>query len=143
MRKTCVFLVITLLILAIVNALPSGSYVHFILIINYGNGISAPYCKYVKVRQVSFNLTAPLGVTLFNATLAMAKVTYRKGVYGIYITSINGVKERILSSKEGYSWLWYILDRTTGRFVLGPVACDKYVIKEGDVIMWKYSHWKF
>ena len=117
--------------------------VHLTLIINYGDGVRAPNSPIINVTSVSYNLTVPRGTTLFNATLAVANVTFRVGPHGVYILSINGLCERVVSRNEGYSWLWYLYDEATGGFVLGPVACDKYVIRDGDVIMWKYSHWKF
>lgn len=100
--------------------------------INYGNG---------TVKW--FNSTPLLqGVTVLKALLAVAtSVEYKYGIYGAYITSVDGVAERFVSRGEGYSWLWYILkDR---KWELGPVAADRYVLKDGDTIMWRYEHWKF
>ena len=137
------FLIFALLIFSILaSPTLSDGLIHFTLIIDYGG---APRLKIGKliVRSVTYNLSAPAGLTLFDATSLIAKVAYKRGSYGIYITSINGVEERIISKSEGYSWLWFIYDNSTRKFVLGAVACDKYVIKDGDMIMWKYSHWKF
>ncbi|MCS7104098.1 MAG: DUF4430 domain-containing protein [Thermofilaceae archaeon] len=100
--------------------------------IDYGNGTIKWY-----------NSTPlPQGATVLKALLVTAsRVEYTLGQYGAYVTSINGVSEKILSSTEGYSWLWYIFEG--GQWVMGPVASDQYVVKDGDTLMWRYEHWRF
>lgn len=101
--------------------------------IDYGNG-----------TVVWFNNTLlPLKSSVFSALLSIANVKYRFGTYGVYIVSINDVKEKIISNREGFSWVWYLYNSTTGKLILGPVAADKYYLNEGDIIVWKYIHWKF
>jgi len=102
--------------------------------IDYGNG---------TVRW--YNSTPlPVGASVLKALLAVAsRVEYTYGAWGAYVTSIDGVSERILSKNEGYSWLWYLYDKREGKWVLGPVASDQYVLKDGDTVLWKYEHWKF
>ena len=101
--------------------------------IDYGNG-----------TVVWYNDTLlPRGATPLSALVAVATVEYKVSGMGAYITSVNGVEEKILSKSEGYSWLWYIFDRERGQLVLGPVAADRYKLASGDVILWRYEHWKF
>ena len=105
------------------------------LAIDYGNG-----------TQVWYNGTLlPKGSTLFVATAVVAKsVKYKLGAYGVYITSINGVSEKIIKpGKEGYSWIWYYYDPVAKKWKWGPTAADKYVLKDGEIVMWKYTHWKY
>ncbi len=101
--------------------------------IDYGNGTVAWY-----------NATPlPIGASVLTALVSVAKVEYKYGTYGAYVVSVNGVCEQILSKTEGYSWMWYIYNASLGRYVLGPVAADKYVLTNGDTILWKYQHWSF
>uniref|UniRef100_A0A7C1PD62 DUF4430 domain-containing protein n=1 Tax=Thermofilum pendens TaxID=2269 RepID=A0A7C1PD62_THEPE len=101
--------------------------------IDYGNGTVAWYN----------NTLLPRGATVLSALVAVARVEYKFGSWGAYVTSVNGVEEKILSKNEGYSWLWYIFNREKGQLELGPVAADKYELASGDVILWRYEHWKF
>jgi len=61
---------------------------------------------------------------------------------GAYVTSINGVSERVIApGKEGY--LWYVYDREKDSWTAGLTSADNYLLHDGDVAMWKYTHWKF
>ncbi len=102
--------------------------------IDYGNG----------TVQWFNNTILPKGSSLFVATVLIAKVEYKVGAYGVYIVSINNVKEKIITpGKEGYSWIWYYYDPINKKWKWGPMAADKYILKDGDIVMWKYTHWKF
>jgi len=85
----------------------------------------------------------PKGATALTALIAVARAEYRYGKYGAYVVAVDGVKEKMLSKSEGYSWMWYYYDAGKKRWVLGPVAADKYKLVDGAVIMWKYAHWKY
>lgn len=101
--------------------------------IDYGNG-----------TVVWYNSTLlPRGATVFSALLSVASVEYQVTAMGIYVTSVNGVAEKILSKSEGYSWLWYYFDAGRGELVMGSVAADKYKLSSGDTIVWRYEHWRF
>jgi len=101
--------------------------------IDYGNG-----------TIYWFNDTVlPAGATVLSALTSIAKVEYVYGEYGAYVVSINSVKEKRISEKEGYSWLWHIYDVSSGKYEIGPVAADKYTLSNGDIVLWRYSHWKF
>jgi len=100
--------------------------------IDYGNG---------TVKW--FNSTPlPQGATVLTALLCVAsRVDYTYGTYGVYVKSVDGVEERIVSKNEGYSWLWYAFKG--GKWEMGAVAADAYKLSDGDTIMWRYVHWKF
>lgn len=102
--------------------------------LDYGNG---------TVRW--FNSTPlPLGASVLKALLvAASRVEYSYIQWGAYVTSIDGVAERLISPSEGYSWFWYVYDPGQRSWVLGPVAADAYVLKDGETVMWKYEHWRF
>ncbi len=85
----------------------------------------------------------PRGATVLTALVAVAHVEYKVGKYGAYVVAVDGVRERLLSKNEGYSWMWYIYDYAKKKWALGQVAADKYMLRDGDVIMWKYAHWKY
>ena len=111
------------------------AYVSVDICIDYGNG---------TVEWHNGTLM-PAGSTLFDLTKKITwNLSYVEGVYGIYITCINGVCERILEpGKEGYSWIWYYWDADARQWVWGPVACDKHVLYNGEVLAWRYEHWSF
>ncbi|MEZ0346746.1 MAG: DUF4430 domain-containing protein [Infirmifilum sp.] len=101
--------------------------------INYGNGTIAWYNQTLL----------PKGATALTALLTVARVEYKIGTWGAYVTSVNGVAEKILSNNEGYSWMWYRYASDKGKLVQGEVAADKYKLTEGETIVWSYEHWKF
>lgn len=102
--------------------------------IDYGNG---------TVRWLN-STPLPSGSTVLKALLLTAsKVEYVYGAWGAYVKSVDGVAEVILSANEGYSWLWYIYDAGQRKWVLGPVAADQHILREGDTVMWRYEHWRF
>ncbi|RLE88284.1 MAG: hypothetical protein DRJ96_00710 [Thermoprotei archaeon] len=104
------------------------------VVIDYGNG---------TLEWHNYTLL-PRGSTVFKALLFVASnVEYKHGKWGVYVTSINGVSEKIMSKSEGYSWMWYIYERDKGEWALGPVAADKYELPDGAIIKWAYVHWKF
>lgn len=84
----------------------------------------------------------PRGASLLSATVLLANVDYKTGKFGAYVVSINGVGEKLVSKSEGFSWMWYVYDPEKRKLVAGPVAADKYVLKGGDIVLWRYEHWK-
>lgn len=100
---------------------------------DYGNG-----------TVVWYNDTfVPRGASLLSATVLLVNVEYKMSDFGAYVVSINGVSEKLISKNEGFSWMWYIYDSEKEKLVMGPIAADKYVLRDGDIILWKYEHWKF
>jgi len=101
--------------------------------IDYGNGTIHWYN----------NTVIPRGTNVLSALILVSKVEYTYAQYGAYITSINGIKEKIISKKEGYSWMWYLYNPETGKLEYGPVAADQYILSNNQTILWKYEHWKY
>jgi len=101
--------------------------------IDYGNG----------TLQWFNGTVLPVGSTVLSALISVSRVEYVYGPYGAYVVSINGVREKIVSKSEGHSWIWYLYNATTGKLEYGPVAADKYILSSGQIIVWKYTHWKF
>ena len=112
------------------------AYVSVSLCIDYGNG----------TVEWHNDTLMPVGSTLFNLT---EQVTWNFSYVvwpgmGAYVTCINGLCERIITpGHEGYSWIWYYWDADKKAWVWGPVACDKHVLYNGEVLMWRYEHWSF
>jgi len=112
------------------------AYVAVSLCIDYGNG---------TVEWHNGTLM-PAGSTLFNLTEHVTwnfSYTVWPGM-GVYVTCINSVCERIITpGHEGYSWIWYYWDPEAKAWVWGPVACDRHVLYNGEVLAWRYEHWSF
>lgn len=100
------------------------------VLIDYGNG----------TREWHNNTEVLAGSTLLEATMKVAKVLGETGKYGFYVKAINGLEEVLVSSNEGYSWIWYYWDGKS--WVMGPVACDAQKVVDGGIYMWRYEHWK-
>lgn len=80
------------------------------------------------------NTVLPLGATLLNATLKIAEVDYTIGKYGAFINSINNVENNI---EKNMYWLWW---KWSGdKWKIGEVACDRYMLKDEDTIIWIYQ----
>lgn len=110
-----------------------GRYVKVNIGINYGNGTTTWYN----------DTLLPRGASALTALVSVAQVEYKSGTYGAYVTSVNGLQERMISNNEGYSWFWYHYDVNKKKLVAGEIAADKYKLADGDVIVWSYEHWKF
>ncbi len=91
--------------------------------------------KYKDGRVEWHNLTkVPVGSTLLEVTTKVAKVNYTtyKSI-GAFVESINGVK-----NEKPYYWMWWYWSSSTG-WTLGPVAADKYIVSDGEILMWYYQ----
>lgn len=74
------------------------------------------------------------GSTLLEATrkVALVNSTEHPGM-GSFVNSINGVR-----NEHPYYWMWWYWDKNVG-WTLGPVAADKYVVSDGEVLIWFYQ----
>ncbi len=91
--------------------------------------------KYKGENVEWHNLTeVPAGTTLLGATEVVTDVNYTTypGM-GAFINSINGVE-----NEKPYYWIWWTWNPSTG-WTLGPVAADKYVLSDGETVMWYYE----
>ncbi|MCK4524995.1 MAG: DUF4430 domain-containing protein [Candidatus Andersenbacteria bacterium] len=72
--------------------------------------------------------------TVFDVLKNNADIKYNNNYsYGVFIESINGIK----NGDDGKYWQYYIND------VLGDVAADKKVLKEGNNIEWRFEEVPF
>ncbi len=110
----------------------SGKVIMVNIGIDYGNG----------TKQWFNGTVLPARSTVLSALTSVSRVEYTYGQFGAYVVSINGHREKILSKKEGYSWMWYLYNATSGKLEYGPVAADKYILSNGQIILWRYEHWK-
>ncbi|MCX8171549.1 MAG: DUF4430 domain-containing protein [Candidatus Bathyarchaeota archaeon] len=95
------------------------------ILIDYENG-----------TKVWYNNTAvPRETNVLMATKIVASVEGTEyPEMGTFVDSINGVR-----NEGGRYWIWYIWNPDKGSWEWGPVASDKYILHEGDTIMWKYE----
>lgn len=95
------------------------------ILIDYGNGTQVWYNGTSVPRETN--------VLMATKVIAVVKGTEYPGM-GTFVESINGVRN------EGNKyWMWYIWNLNKGEWELGPVASDKYILHEGDTIMWRYE----
>ncbi len=94
------------------------------ILIDYGNGTRVWYN----------NTLVPRESTLLKATEIIAEVDYIIGEYGAFVTHINGV-----GGESNRYWIWYIWNSTENNWSWGPVACDRYILREEDTVAWKYE----
>jgi len=96
------------------------------ILINYGNG----------TKEWHNNTLAPIGATVFNATLTIANVGYSMwGEYAL-IDSING-----LQGTQEIGWIWWIWDASTSQWKPTLEAANQHVLVNGDTIGWHYQNW--
>lgn len=83
----------------------------------------------------TLNLEAPIKENLTAFTL-LEKISEEKGLdlktkkydFGIFVESINGLK-----SDQNLAWIYFVNGKS------GETASDQYVLKEGDLVEWKYQ----
>lgn len=92
--------------------------------IDYGNG-----------TRVWFNGTR--GLTLYDAMReagwSIDAESY--GAMGLYVKAINGVEQSAEQSRYWSWWMW-----TNLGWAAGGSACDKYILSNGETIIWYYSY---
>lgn len=76
----------------------------------------------------------PLDANLLTATQVVASVEYSTGEYGAFVNKIDDV-----GGDPNTYWLWYYFDQDTGGWEFGPVACDMWILHNGDLVSWVYS----
>ncbi|MGQ9726498.1 MAG: hypothetical protein ACUVQL_05150 [Candidatus Bathycorpusculaceae bacterium] len=100
-----------------------GTSIHVNLGINYGNGT----VKWFNNTEVK------MGITLLNLTEIVAKVNYTlwPGM-GTFVDSIDNVE-----NSPPYYWMWWVW--TSYGWMEGPIACDKYLVSDGEALYWYYE----
>lgn len=95
------------------------------ILIDYGNGTRTWYNGTSVPRETN--------VLMATRIVALIEGTEYPGM-GTFVDSINSVR-----NEGGKYWMWYIWNPDKRDWELGPVASDKYVLREGDTIMWRYE----
>lgn len=122
-----------------------------ILVLILGNGCSLPWQKQIqdagKQTQEEIKQTVTLKITTnegktydypieYKESLtafdlfkwAGVEVTVKEYDFGTFVEGISGVK-----GEKGYFWIYYVNSQPAMQ------AADKYTLKPGDVIEWKYE----
>lgn len=77
------------------------------------------------------------GLTLYDAMLeagwSIDAESY--GTMGLYVKKINGVEQ---SAEQSRYWSWWVW--TSLGWAHGGSACDKYIVSNGEIILWYYSY---
>jgi len=102
-----------------------GTTIQVNLGINYGAGKATVWFNGTRMRK---------GDTLLDLTKAVATVdgTEYPGA-GTFVNSINGVK----NAHPRY-WMWWMWSKSEG-WVSGPVASDRYIVGDGETLLWYYE----
>ncbi len=91
--------------------------------INYGNGTTA----WIN------NTILPYDISLFNATLRVANVSYDVYSWGIYITGINGVMMNLSTNQY-----WVFETYNNGTWEPIGVGATDYELHYNEIVMWSY-----
>lgn len=67
------------------------------------------------------------GATVLTLLEKVAKAEYKESASGVFIESIHGIPN---DPQKNRWWVYYVND------VSASVSCDKYVLREGDVVRW-------
>jgi len=94
------------------------------ILVDYGNGS----------REWHNNTRVPIGISLLNATLMVARVNYTLGEWGAFVNAINNV-----GGEPSRYWIWYYWSQSASRWEMGPVASDAYILHHGNMLSWVYE----
>ncbi|MEM2994632.1 MAG: PKD domain-containing protein [Candidatus Bathyarchaeia archaeon] len=73
--------------------------------------------------------------TVLDATLAVATVNYTLWGGDVFVDAISE-----LWNSHPHYWVWWLWNNTEWKWTLGPVACNNFTLKNGDVIAWYYEN---
>jgi len=96
------------------------------VLLNYGNR-TVNWYENVNVIGVA---------TVFKATQAVAVLDYSWWGDDIFVDAINRVWNNWTTN---YYWLYWYWNFTSESWNSGPVACNKYLLNNGDIIAWYYE----
>jgi len=96
------------------------------VVIDYGNNTVQEF------RDVILDVK---GATALNALMTVAKIEYTVYPFGIFVDSINGVK----NSGELNCWWLYSIVKPDGEEVSPEVGADQYRLSNGDTVVWRYT----
>ncbi len=107
----------------------------------------------MKVTEAEENATA---LDVLTKLKEEGKIQFESvsGLYGAYVTEINGKKETS-EGTSGYSWMLYTSDAEFSSTEFGSVEYDgktygqsslgasALVVKEGEYYIWSYTYWSY
>ncbi len=85
-----------------------------------------PACSGPDVVQ-EIALPDSTGVSVLELTRAYHEVDFKQTSAGAFIEAIDGVRNR-----DDTYWLYYVNDSS------GTMAADRYIVREGDRVEWRY-----
>jgi PKD repeat protein len=95
------------------------------VMLDYGNG----------TRRWASCILQPSDDTVYNATQLVAtslNVTWYDG--SAFVDAIDNVW-----NSHPYCWMWWIWNSSESQWVMGPVACNLYILEDCDIIAWYYE----
>jgi len=96
------------------------------VLLDYGNG-TVQWYENVDLIGVA---------SVFKATKAVAFLNYSLWGDDIFIDAINGLWNNYAAN---YFWLYWYWNFTSMSWNSGPVACNKYLLSDGDIVAWYYE----
>lgn len=96
------------------------------VLLDYGNG-TVKWNENVDVIGVA---------SVFKATKTVASLNYSLWGDDIFVDAVNGIWNNYTSN---YFWLYWYWNFTSMSWNLGPVACNKYFLNDGDIVAWYYE----
>jgi len=100
--------------------------------------------NYGNETQNWHNETVIAGSTAFDALLTVTtNVEYQTTAYGVFVTSVDGVKNVAETPTSGRAWLWYYWNATTLKWADLLKASDAYVLRPNAAIAWRYESYSY
>ncbi|MCX8169153.1 MAG: DUF4430 domain-containing protein [Candidatus Methanomethylicia archaeon] len=97
------------------------------ILVDYGNGSR----RWYNDTKIS------MGGSVFEALKNIVKVEYKEYPFGVFIEAIGGVYN---DPRKMMYWMWWRWDSDRKMWILGEVACDKYIPVSGEIFAWKYTN---
>ena len=97
------------------------------VLLDYGNNTRV-WCENVEVLGFA---------SVLKATKAVASVEYSLWGTDVFVDAINNVWNDYASF--AYFWIYWYWNHSAKCWEMGPVACNKYTLTDGDVIAWYYE----
>ncbi|MEM4483473.1 MAG: hypothetical protein QXS19_06110 [Candidatus Methanomethylicia archaeon] len=104
-----------------------GGVISVNILVDYGNG-SRKWYNGTKIV---------MGESMIKALESIVKVKYSVYPFGVFIEAINDVyndPNRLLY------WMWWRWDSEKKMWILGEIACDRYIPINGEIFAWKYTN---
>jgi len=96
------------------------------VLLDYGNR-TIKWHENIKVTGVA---------SVFKATKTVAVLEYSLWDSDVFVDAINGVWNNYVTN---YFWLYWCWNSTSTSWDIGPVACNKCLLTNGDIIVWYYE----